>query len=1052
MAISCGHCGGEHDTVDDVRACSRTEHPPVHEPPRADVPPVMTVPAGQYARLSRLRRPPIDEVVSAPVGPGPDTLGRNVVIGAGQPVPAPWTDAPRVLVDPSVLGAPAAVVSLLRERLIRRERTVIELAIDLDAPPDETDRRPTHAIGPRGRLLLDELHHLVWSNSIDARGDVWRYGLLDAAVALGARPVEPGDAGDAVLADGTAVWLDGGPLRHCTEIDGVPVVPAVAVEHGALTPFGTNAVPDGVLAPDQLAAVGHRGGAARIIAPAGSGKTRVLTERARHLVTRWGLPPSAVSLVAYNRRAQQEMAERTTDVPGLQIRTLNGIALAIVNGARPFAPQPSTRRTIDEREVRRILGDLVEVPARRNQDPLAPWLEALRALRLELLSPHAVEDRFGGDVDGLAEVWPRFVARLDASGVVDFDHQIHLALGILLTDPVARRAAQRASRVLLVDEFQDLTPAHVLLIGLLAAPGGAVFGVGDDDQTIYGYQGADPGWLIDFAELFPGAGDHPLEINYRCPADVVTAAGMLLAGNERRVPKVLRAATAPATDTVRVPEVGGTAAPGAVAATVETTVQAVQDALDAGMAPSEVAVLTRVNSLLAPVQVALTARGVPVRGGPGAPFRDRTAVRSVLAWLRLGRPGAAFDRADLAEALRRPSRSLHPNVATWVTEQRSLDALLRLGDRVRAERDAERVREFAADIAQVAQAFERGASTAELVAIVARDLGVRDAVSTLDHLRRGTNAVAQSDDLLALEQVAVGCDDPSGFDAWLAQALGHPDAADGVLLATVHRVKGQEWPLVVVHQVDADQFPHRLADDVEEERRVFHVAITRAMRQVTLVADAASPSPFIAEMRGRAPAVPPQRSTVAGARQTARDAAQRDTKPRGADRSGSVARGSVSAGPAGGQPRRPREDTGVLAEADTVVAAVGLCLDDAGTWRITEVLDDGVVAQQGRAQRRFPFGAKVVTAGRQRGRLVAPASGVGDASARAYDLLRQMRERLRDGKPAYVVFNDATLERIAHALPRDLRALSRINGIGPMKLEQYGEAVLVAVEDALGDD
>ena len=138
----------------------------------------------------------------------------------------------------------------------------------------------------------------------------------------------------------------------------------------------------------------------------------------------------------------------------------------------------------------------------------------------------------------------KYLAALDRAGQVDFDGQIWRAIHVLLTQPEARRVAQRASRMLLVDEFQDLTPAHLLLIRLLAAPGGAVFGVGDDDQTIYGYNGADPGWLIDFASWFPGAGDHPLEVNYRCPAGVVDGADRLLRHNRRRVNKVIRAASA----------------------------------------------------------------------------------------------------------------------------------------------------------------------------------------------------------------------------------------------------------------------------------------------------------------------------------------------------------------------------------------------------------------------------------------------------------------------------------------------------------------------------
>lgn len=964
MPISCGHCGASHDTLGQVRACSQ----------------------------------PQDHTV----GPGPQALGRNVVVAPGQPTPSAWLDAPRVVIDHTVVEQPDAVVTQLRQWAHRRERSVFELVVELEGPCHEVDRRPTHVVGARTRLLRDELHHLVWSNSIDARGDTPRFALVDAAVALGARPGGPADV---ILPDDSPAWLDGGPLQFCSEVDGARVVPAVSVEHGRLTAFASNDLPDGIVAPDQQAAVTHTGGAARIIAPAGSGKTRVLTERARHVVTRWGLPASAVTLLAYNRRAHDEMSDRTRDVPGLQIRTLNGIALAIVNGTRPYATQPRMWRTIDEREVRRILGDLVDLPARRNQDPLAPWIEALRAIRLELLAPALVEARFNGDVDGLSEVWPRFAARLDAQGIIDFDHQLHMALWLVLTDPVVRRAAQRANRVLLVDEFQDLTPAHVLLLRLLAAPGGAVFGVGDDDQTIYGYQGADPGWLIDFAQLFPGAGDHPLQVNYRCPEDVVTAAGTLLAHNSRRVSKVLRAHTSSRATGLVVTQVGSRPA-----ATVEATVQALVEARDAGIPPSDMAVLTRVNSLLAPVQVALALQSIPVQGGPGTQLLTRTAVRAVLAWLRLGRPTAALDPRDLAEALRRPSRSLHPNVTTWVGEQRSLDGLERLADRVRTDRDAERVRAFAADITRVARRYADGASTSDLVRLVVHDLGVSAAVSTLDRHRRGSNAVAQNDDLLALEQLAEHCADPSTFDQWLNRMLAVPDDANGVQLATVHRVKGQEWPVVVVHQADDDQFPHRLADDVEEERRVFHVAITRTSRQVVVVSGA-SPSPFIAEMQGRAVPAPKPRTVV-------------------------EKRAPVAA-----------SNTAGLVDTSTVMAAVGLSLVDSGTWTVTEIHDDGVVITQDRVHRRLAFGANVVTAGRQRGRLIA-ATEVSPPSVRAYDLLRQLRERLRGDKPAYIVFNDATLERIALALPRNAQELSVINGIGPAKLELYGEAVLLAVEDA----
>ena len=256
----------------------------------------------------------------------------------------------------------------------------------------------------------------------------------------------------------------------------------------------------------------------------------------------WQIPADALTLVAFNKRAQEEMRERTLDVPRLHVRTLNSLALAIVNGEAPFASTGPRRTTIDEGQVRQIIDGLVQFPKRRNVDPVAAWIEALTAVRLGLATPEAVERSYGGDVDGFAAMFPRYRDALARRGALDFDEQIYAALELLLTNPRARHRAQAACRLLLVDELQDLTPAHVLLLRLLAAPDAAVFGVGDDDQTIYGYNGADPSWLIDFDRWFPGAGDHSLEVNYRCPEGIVTAVDRLLRHNRRRVAKTIRAA------------------------------------------------------------------------------------------------------------------------------------------------------------------------------------------------------------------------------------------------------------------------------------------------------------------------------------------------------------------------------------------------------------------------------------------------------------------------------------------------------------------------------
>jgi DNA helicase II / ATP-dependent DNA helicase PcrA len=465
-----------------------------------------------------------------------------------------------------------------------------------------------------------------------------------------------------------------------------------------------------------------------------------------------------------------------------------------------------------------------------------------------------------------------------------------------------------------------------------------VFAVGDDDQTIYGYNGADPAWLIDFADYFPGAVHHALTVNYRCPQDVVEAADRLLRRNRRRVSKTITAASS------RTGLMLHDASPDPVGVTRSV----VDAALAQGQLPAAVAVLTRVNSMLAPVQVALVSSGVPVAGGVGREFLQRTAVRSALAWLRLAED-SNLAASDIEEALRRPSRSLHPRITEWVTEQRSVDALRKLAARVTTEKDADRIAAFADDIERV-----RRAHGSEARLRVVRDgIGLGASVAGLDQKRHGMNRAAQSDDLTALVQIAALVPTDQPFERWLDRMLATPWDPSGVTLSTVHRVKGLEWPTVVIHGATPDQFPHALADDVEEERRVFHVALTRGSHSVHVV-PGEQPSPFIRELTTE---------------------------------------------PSAGEPSLRPVSTSASASAST---------------------------------------SSLLAASR-------PGHDLTGADAALFEQLKLLRRHLADGKPAYVVFGDAVLDAIARVRPRSLAELGQLKGVGPAKLDQYGQQFVEAV-------
>jgi DNA helicase II / ATP-dependent DNA helicase PcrA len=861
--------------------------------------------------------------------PGPAVLGRSVVVGLTDDVPAPWGDA-----DIIIAGEQPDTVAALHQAWATRTPVVIRV------DPDDATRWRTPGVetlspwelSPSYEFTADRLHHLVWANSYDARGGIepiWWW--TRKAERLGAAISKIAD----VIVDGADVWIDGGPrgplaVRH---------IHRETIDRGALDIAADGDVapsPSIALADDQFAAVAHGGGPARIIAPAGSGKTRVLTERLRHLLGDRRIERELVCAVAYNRRAQEELALRCSAF-NPRVVTLNALGWELL-GRPPV---------IEERDVRRIIEGLVPKPARRsNVDPFAPYLEALGRIRLGLCDPAVVEDE-RDDVPGVADAFEPYRAELLRRGVVDFDEQIYAAVERLLQDGAFRRAQQARFRHLLIDEFQDLTPAHVLLIRLLAAPEFDVFGVGDDDQVIYGHAGADPAFLLDFDQLFPGAASHPLEVNYRCRPAIVTAAKTLLQHNRRRVDKTIRAGRSESDEHAPALEVvTHTANDGASA-----VVDAVRTALTGGCSLRDIAVLARVNSQLLAPQVALAEAGHLVDGALDERVLDRTGARAALAYLRIATSPSGANPADIREILRRPSRGLPQWFEKWLRGKSMTVADVRsIGDRLDDEKVSLKVASLADDLDLVVRIGRTG-TTREILRAVRVRVGLGEAMTTLD----ASAAASHLDDLEALEQVADLHPEAATFERWLRGLLSNSKATaaasgdDRITLATVHRVKGREWPMVVLFGVNDGLLPHRLSEDREEERRVFHVGITRGMDRVVVVADAERPSPFITELD---PATP---INLAPVRSTAR------TSP--VSPSSAKARGRAA-----------------------VTVADGPLLERLRSWRAARAKSDGV--------------------------------------------------------PAYVVMHDKHLQVIAGAAPQSLVALSRLEGMGPRRMELYGDDII----------
>ncbi len=884
-----------------------------------------------------------------------------------------------VLLEPERLEA---VVIDAQRRYVQRTPTVYELGVSA-AELNRTDSVNVDPVelGSDFTFLRERLTKAVWHNSYDATGDemVWWWS-RKANARIGASVEGPADV---VLADGSSVWIDGGP-RQPFDLN---VVHHETAELGLSTRVPPPTAPSETLAEDQLAAVSHGAGPARIIAPAGSGKTRVLTARMRHLVEDRMIEPEIITAVAYNKRAADEMAERLPAGLRSRIRTIHSLGWAILRMAQPQLS------LIDEREQRRRLEPISPAPPRANTDVIGPYLEALSEVRIGLRSPARIEAE-RDDVPGFEDTFGKYQAVLADRGEADHDTQIYGAIQALLTNPDLRDHWQRQCRHLLVDEFQDLTPAYLLLLRLVASPGLSVFGVGDDDQVIYGYAGADPRYLIDFETLFPGAGSFALETNYRSPIDVVAGATHLLSYNDRRLPKTICAAS----------ELEGLSVEQASGVDLGTiAVDRIASLIDGGAATDTIAVLTRVNSSLLPVQVGLAEHGIGFQSMLGTSVLDRTLLRATLSWIRIALDPEAMTRNDLFQVIRRPGRGLTRLFTDSIERRRgpfTIDGIESLG----ADLDSKRRKRWDSFCDDIRLAASSATSTSLLLDTLADDIGLSSAAAALDATRNLADRSGQGDDLVALQRIAGLHEDPASFEPWLRERLATPSEPVGVVLSTVHRVKGLEWDHVIVFGADSSLMPHHLAGDIEEERRIFHVALTRGIKTVTVLADKASPSVFLSELDG---------------------SRSKSEKVR----------------------LEPEKKASAILTGITAGVAEEIKVQGAYKGVVDRVTDDGCVVKLhgGGAEIRVKWGDRIEVGGKT-GPLRRGLDDVDD------DLVERLKNWRRvqaesQGVPAFVIFHDTTLNEIAAIRPKSADALLRVSGIGPAKLEAYGDELIDLLTD-----
>ncbi len=613
----------------------------------------------------------------------------------------------------------------------------------------------------------------------------------------------------------------------------------------------------------QREAVSHPGGPLLVVAGAGSGKTRVLTRRIAWLIAARGAHPGSILAITFTNKAAAEMRERVAELVGPRARmmwvsTFHSACVRILRREATKFGFTSTFTIYDAADQRRLMTqvcrDMDLDPKRVNPRAVLNWISNLKN---ELVDHEAAGSKAVNPTEELyAEAYTTYQARLRAANAMDFDDLIMNTVHLFQGWPDVAETYRRRFRHILVDEYQDTNHAQYQLIKELTDTDSDLLVVGDSDQSIYAFRGANIRNILEFEDDFPNASTILLEQNYRSTQTILSAANAVISRNAGRKDKQLWSA-----------EGDGEKIVGYVGDDERDEAQFIAEEIDklgdAGdAAAKDVAIFYRTNAQSRVFEEVFIRVGLPYRVVGGVRFYERKEIKDALAYVRvlinsrdavslrriLNEPKRGIgDRAEAAlqrladreeisfwEAMTRAdeaddlaTRSLNA-IQTFTQTMTDLKAMADSGAPADAVLEAALTRSGylgALEQSTDPQDETRVENLAELVA-VAREFVV--GASTLDE-DADSEAVADAAADLApgslaafLEQVAL-----------VADADQIPDEGDGVVtLMTLHTAKGLEFPVVFLTGLEDGVFPHMrsLADnaELEEERRLAYVGITRA--------------------------------------------------------------------------------------------------------------------------------------------------------------------------------------------------------------------------------
>lgn len=581
----------------------------------------------------------------------------------------------------------------------------------------------------------------------------------------------------------------------------------------------------------QTQAIMHKDGPMMVLAGPGSGKTTVITHRVQYLTKEYGIDPGDILVITFTRAAAEEMRERYEALTGGGSRVTFGTFHSIFFRILKLAYRYTADNIVREEQQMQFVRELAQAGGLEPEDEnefAASILSEISSVKGERI---ALEHYYSKNCPDAVfrQLYAGYEEKMRRAGLIDFDDMMVLCLELFTERKDILSAWQRRYRYILIDEFQDINRLQYEIVRMLAKPEDNLFIVGDDDQSIYRFRGAKPEIMLGFERDYPGVGRILLDVNYRSTEEIVAPALRLIGENQKRFSKAIHTTGRHGKNVITKLWQD----PGEENLAIAREIQLY---LQSGVRPGDIAVLYRTNAGPRFLMEKLMEYNLPFRTRDTVPnLYEHWISRNILTYIRIAMGSRA--REDILQVINRPkryiSRDAMPDETVSFEKMKAFYA----------EKDwiAERIESLEGDLRAIARMSPLAA-----VNYIRQGMGYDEYLIEYAAFRR-----MRPEELLEtadeLKESAAGF---KTFDEWFAhieaykeellrQAAQRRTETDAITLATMHSAKGLEFPIVYILDANEGITPHSRAmldEDMEEERRLFYVAMTRAKTRLHVYA------------------------------------------------------------------------------------------------------------------------------------------------------------------------------------------------------------------------